>query len=462
MTFRTLKTVTLGCRVNQYETEYLRQGFERLGYRDAVDGEPVDLCIVNGCVVTAESEAKTRKAIRRLAKKYPQAEIIVTGCYAARAADEAAAMPGVVEVVADKRQLPDLLARRGLADVPTGIERFPSRRRAYVKVQDGCLGRCSYCIVPTVRPYMTSRPADEVLREVRRLLEHGHREIVLTGIHLGAYGKAEDDKRGERGEERRERGEYEGGKNLQISKSPNLISRIPRPSSLAPRPSLADLVRRITDINGDFRMRLSSIEAAEVSPELISLMAERRDRICPFLHLPMQSGSDAVLQRMNRRWTARQFIQHCREIQSSLDRPALCTDAIVGFPGETEADFAATCRVAEEVGFAKIHVFRFSPRPGTLAADMPGQVTNRIVQRRAGELGEIERMLRRRYCRSLIGRKLQVMVETTIPERPGWVLGTSEYHIPVALPGDQGLIGRFAWVTADSEENGWIWALCRK
>ena len=157
---RTLKTVTLGCRVNQYETEYLRQGFERLGYRDAVDGRPVDLCIVNGCVVTAESEAKTRKAIRRLAKKYPLAEIIVIGCYAARAADEAAAMPGVVEVVADKRQLPDLLARRGLADAPTGIERFPSRRRAYVKVQDGCLGRCSYCIVPTVRPYMTSRPAD--------------------------------------------------------------------------------------------------------------------------------------------------------------------------------------------------------------------------------------------------------------------------------------------------------------
>ncbi len=441
---KTLKTVTLGCRVNQYETEYLRQGFERLGYREAVDGRPVDLCIVNGCVVTAESEAKTRKAIRRLAKKHPQAEIIVIGCYAARAADEAAAMPGVVEIVADKRQLSDLLARRGLTDVPTGIERFPSRRRAYVKVQDGCLGRCSYCIVPTVRPYMTSRPADEVLDEVRRLIENGHREIVLTGIHLGAYGNDE-------------------------CRMMN-VELLPRSSDIHhssfnihhSSPSLADLVRRITDIDGDFRVRLSSIEAAEVSPELISLMAERRERICPFLHLPMQSGSDAVLQRMNRRWTARQFIQRCREIQSALDRPAICTDAIVGFPGETEADFAATCRVAEEVGFAKIHVFRFSPRPGTLAADMPGQVTNRIVQRRAGELGEIGRMLRRRYCRSLVGRKLQVMVETTIPEWPGWVLGTSEYHIPVALPGDRGLIGQFAWVTADSEENGWIWALCRK
>lgn len=418
-----IKTVTLGCRVNQYETEYLRQGFERLGYQEAVDGEPVDLCIVNSCVVTAESEAKSRKAIRRLAKKYPQAEIIVVGCYAARAAEEAAAMPGVVEVVSDKRQLPDLLARRGLTDVPTGIERFPSKRRAYVKVQDGCLGRCSYCIVPIVRPYMTSRPADEVLCEVRRLIENGHREIVLTGIHLGKY-------------------EGRGGET----------------SSLAPRPSLADLVRRITDIDGDFRVRLSSIEAAEVSPELISLMAERRDRICPFLHLPMQSGSDAVLQQMNRPSTARPFIRRCREIQSALDRPAICTDAIVGFPGETEADFQSTCRAAEEVGFAKIHVFRFSPRPGTPAADMPGQITNRIVQQRAGELGEIGKMLRRRYCHSLIGRELQVMVESTVPQRPGWVLGTSEYHIPVALPDDRGLIGQLVWVTADSEEDGWIWA----
>ena len=241
-----------------------------------------------------------------------------------------------------------------------------------------------------------------------------------------------------------------------LSLSPGL----PVSSPPAPRPTLATLVRKITDLPGDFRVRLSSIEAAEVSPELISLMAECRDRICPFLHLPMQSGSDAVLQRMDRPSTARQFIRRCREIQSSLDRPALCTDAIVGFPGETEADFAATCQVAEEVGFAKIHVFRFSPRPGTPAANMPGQVTNRIVQRRAGELGEIGRMLRRRYCRSLVGRKLQVMVETTVPQRPGWVLGTSEYHIPVALPGDRGLIGQFVWVTADSEEDGWIWALC--
>jgi threonylcarbamoyladenosine tRNA methylthiotransferase MtaB len=181
---KTLKTVTLGCKVNQYETEFVRQGFEQLGYRKASEGEAVDLCIVNSCTVTAESEAKSRKIIRRLAKAHPEAEIIVMGCFATRAPDEAAALPGVVDVIADKRELPNLLACRGLVDIPAGIARFSNRRRAYVKVQDGCRMKCSYCIVPTVRPHLMSRPVDEVLDEVRRLLADGHREIVLTGIHL--------------------------------------------------------------------------------------------------------------------------------------------------------------------------------------------------------------------------------------------------------------------------------------
>ena len=186
-----LKTVTLGCRVNQYETEYLRQGFERLGYRAAAAGESPDLCIVNTCTVTAESEAKCRKIIRRLAKAHTGTKIIVTGCFAARAPAAVAALPGVVEVVPDKGRLPELLARWGLAEPPRGISHFRGRRRAYVKVQDGCRLNCAYCIVPTVRPRQSSRPAGEVLDEVRRLVAHGHREIVLTGIHLGGYGNDE-------------------------------------------------------------------------------------------------------------------------------------------------------------------------------------------------------------------------------------------------------------------------------
>jgi threonylcarbamoyladenosine tRNA methylthiotransferase MtaB len=429
---KTLRTVTLGCKVNQYETEYVRQGFERLGYRKAGDGEPVDLCIVNTCTVTAESEAKSRKIIRRLAKAHPEAEIVVMGCFAARVPATAAALPGVVDVIADKRQLPDLLARRGLIDVPSGIARFESRRRAYVKVQDGCRMKCSYCIVPKVRPHLWSRPVTDVLDEVRRLLASGHREIVLTGVHLGDYGNDEC-----------------GMMNDECTAGVL--------GSSIHRSFLSSLLRQIADLDGDFRIRLSSIEAGEVTPELIELMAERRERICPHLHLPLQSGSDAVLRRMNRRGTARQFVERCREIQAALDCPALTTDVIVGFPGETEADFAATCRVVEKVGFAKVHVFRFSPRQGTPAADMAGQVTERIAMRRAEELGELGETLRAEYLQRLLGRRLRVLVEMPMAGRPGWMGGTSDRHAPVAAPGELEQIGQFVETVGQRVENGWIW-----
>jgi threonylcarbamoyladenosine tRNA methylthiotransferase MtaB len=414
----TLKTITLGCKVNQYETEYVRQGFERLGYREAVEGEPVNLCIVNSCTVTAESEAKGRKTIRRLAKAHPEAEIIVMGCYATRAAKEVAALTGVVEVITDKRQLPDLLARRGLADVPTGIAHFKRRRRAYVKVQDGCRMHCSYCIVPSVRPHQVSRPVGEVLDEVRRLVDHGHREIVLTGIHLGDYGWNEE--RGTKHER------------------------------------LSDLVRCIADLDGPFRVRLSSIEAGEVTPELLAIMAERPDRMCAHLHMPLQSGSDTVLKRMNRRWPVGRFVERCHEIRAALDRPALTTDVIVGFPGETEADFSATCRTVEQIGFAKVHVFRFSPRDGTPAAGMSDQVTNRIAQRRARDLENLGKLLRERYGGGLLGRRLQVLVEMPASNRPGWMVGTCDRHVPVAMPGGRDLIGQFVWVIADRVEGGLV------
>jgi threonylcarbamoyladenosine tRNA methylthiotransferase MtaB len=444
---KTLKTVTLGCKVNQYETEFVRQGFERLGYRKAADGEAVDLCIVNTCTVTAESEAKCRKIIRRLAKTHPQAEIIVLGCFVTRTADEAAALPGVVEVVSDKRDLPKLLARRGLTDVPNGIGRFDGRRRALVKVQDGCRMKCSYCIVPTVRPHLVSRPVEEVLDEVRRLLTAGHREIVLTGIHLGDYGR-EGTGRGGDGERGREASPIVSA-DLPVSPSP--------PLPVCPALSLASLLRRITDLDGDFRVRLSSIEAAEVTPELIVLMAERRERICPHLHLPLQSGSNAVLRRMNRRGTIEEFIKRCGTIRAVLDRPAaLTTDVIVGFPGETEADFTATCEAVEELGFAKVHVFRFSPRHGTPAAKMDDQVPGRIATRRATKLGKLGKALRARYFREILGRPLQVLVEGVMPGRQGWVGGTSDFHAPVAFRGGAELFGQFASVVGEQVENGWI------
>ena len=417
----TFKTLTLGCKVNQYETQYVREGLLRLGYREAEDDEPAGLCIVNTCTVTAEADLKSRKVIRQLARHNPHARIVVMGCYATRAPEVVARLPGVVEVVTDKRQLPELLARLGLVDVPTGISCFGRRHRAYVKVQDGCRMQCSYCIIPNVRPVLSSRPASDVLDEIRRLVEHGHREIVLTGIHVGHYGA-------------------------------DLASQ----RSKTRRADLAHLVARIVQLEGQFRVRISSIEAVEVTPELIALMAGHPDRICPHLHVSMQSGSDAVLARMGRRWASAKFVERCLAIQESLDHPALTTDVIVGFPGESEADFRATCRLVEQLRLSKIHVFRFSPRPGTPAATMPHQVSGELKQRRGAALAEIGRRLRERFLQTLRGRRLQVLVETPFEGRPGMLSGTSARYAPVELPGGEDDVGRLVGVTAGAVVDGRI------
>ena len=183
-----VRTVTLGCRVNQYETEYLRQGLERIGWRAAGEDEEAQLCIVNSCTVTHEADVESRQIIRRLARRNPSARIVVMGCYATRAADEVAALPGVSEVITDKRELPDWLERAGVRDVPTGLDHFAHRQRALVKVQDGCLLRCAFCIIPQVRPVVASRSPEEIVAEVTRLVASGHQEVVLTVIYLVLYG----------------------------------------------------------------------------------------------------------------------------------------------------------------------------------------------------------------------------------------------------------------------------------
>jgi threonylcarbamoyladenosine tRNA methylthiotransferase MtaB len=395
----TLKTLTLGCKVNQYETELVREGFLRADYRDAGEDEAADLCVVNTCTVTAEGDSKSRQAIRRLARENPEARIVVMGCYATRAPDELAKLPNVAEVVTDKREIPDLLGRFGVIDVPTGISRFGSRHRAYVKVQDGCLLRCSYCIIPYVRPNFSSRPQEHVLDEVRGLVDGGYREIVLTGIHLGHYGVEQN-----RG---RVKDEW-----LRLS----------------------SLVREIAQLPGDFRIRLSSIEATEVTRELLAVMAEYPERIAPHLHICLQSGSDAVLRRMRRRWSSQMFVNRCHLVRETLDQPAISTDIIVGFPGETDADFEATCRVSRECGFSKIHIFPFSARKGTPAAEMADFVLPQVKNERCAQLAEVERKLRDAYFASLVGRCLTVLPEGTSETNARLLRGTSCRYAPVELP----------------------------
>ncbi len=397
----TIRTATLGCRVNQYETEFVRQGLERAGYRDAADGEAADLCIVNTCTVTHEGDAKSRQTVRQMAKRNPDARIVVMGCYATRAPDEVALLPGVSEVITDKRELPDLLQRFGVVDVPTGIARFDNRQRAYVKVQDGCMLSCTFCIIPSVRPNLRSRSPEHIVDEVRKLVEHGHREIVLTGIHLGHYGV--DQNQG-------------------------------RPKHDWVR--LSHLLEQLVAVDGRFRIRLSSIEATEVTRELVDVMARHPQRICPHLHVSMQSGSDGVLRRMRRRWGAKRFVDRCRLVQDSLDLPALTTDVIVGFPGETDAEFEETLRVCDDLGFSKIHIFPFSPRKSTPAATMPDQVSPSVKQRRVEQLERLGEELRDRYHASLAGKRLQMLVEGRLPDRPDVVAGTSCRYTLMELSAD--------------------------
>jgi threonylcarbamoyladenosine tRNA methylthiotransferase MtaB len=417
----TLRTVTLGCKVNQYETEYVRQGLLQAGYRDAAADEPADLCVVNTCTVTTEGDSKSRQIVRQLAKRNPDSRIVVMGCYATRAPAEVARLPGVSEVVTDKRELPDLLARFGVVDIPSGISTFANRQRAYVKVQDGCILNCSFCIIPHVRPALVSRPPQHILDEICRLVENGYRELILTGIHLGHYGVEWN-----RGRPKREW--------LRLSHLLDLIAAMP----------------------GDFRVRLSSIEATEVTRELLATMAANPERVCPHLHISMQSGSDTVLRRMRRRWGAQRFLDRCRMAKAMLDQPALTTDIIVGFPGETEDDFAATCEMARQVGFSKIHIFPFSPRPGTSAAEMDGQISPEVKADRGRRLAELESELRDRYFRGLVGRQLRVLVESQVADRPGQMVGTSCRYAPAEFEGTIELRRRFIDVMASSVEDGRI------
>lgn len=383
-----LKTITLGCKVNQYETQFVREGLLSIGYSDAPADDRADLCIVNTCTITGEGDAKSRQIIRRMHRQNPDARIVVMGCYATREPETVSSLPGVSEVVTDKRELPDLLGRFGVVDIPNGISGLSNRHRAYVKVQDGCLLRCSYCIIPQVRPDMFSRPLDEILNEVRQLRDNGFREVVLTGIHLGHYGV-----------------DFNRGK----------------PKSEWTR--LSHLVRAICQTVPDVRVRLSSIEATEVTRELISVMQEFSDRVCPHLHVCLQSGSDRILRLMKRRWTRRHIIDRCQFVKEQLPKPAFTTDVIVGFPGESDQDFSDTLDACRDIGFSKIHIFPFSPRRGTPAAEMPDQIPKSLKSERGKILADLESELHLSYYQSLIGEQLQLLVESV--DDAGIASGTS-------------------------------------
>lgn len=407
MSAPTCRLVTLGCKVNQYETQLVKETLLRNGFREAAEDERADLCVVNTCTVTETGDSKSRQLIRRLARRNPGTRTIVMGCYATRDPHAVATLPNVTEVVTDKRELPDVFDRLGLTDLPTGISHFDGRRRAYVKVQDGCILKCTYCIIPSVRPGLRSRPPEEIEDEVRRLIDNGHKEIVLAGIHVGHYG---------------------------VEATRGRSGRVPF--------RLWHLFERLDRIPGDWRMRLSSIEAVEINDDFIAAAASC-EHLCPQFHPSLQSGSEPVLRRMRRRYSIAKFLDKLDRMRERLPDPAFTTDVIVGFPGETEAEFEETVGACRAAGFMKIHIFPFSARKGTPAAAFPNQVSPEVRKARCDRLAEVERDLATSFYDRYIGEELEVLIEQPVAGEPGWYEGTDRRYIPVRVRADESELGTF-------------------
>lgn len=369
---------TLGCKANQYDSQLLREHLLDSGFMECHEKGGVDVCIVNTCTVTAQSDAKSRQCIRALKREHPNARMVVTGCYAEMKPTEVAQIPGVDEIFDNAGKT--VLARRvgamlgmaisGAGSGGQGISFFSGHTRAFVKIQDGCDKRCSYCIVRHARGPSRSRDIAEVVQEVKRLAANGYREVVLTGIHIGSF----------------------GGENGQDS------HRLP------------ELIEQLEGVGGLLRLRLSSIDPNEVSHQLIETMRNSQ-KLCRHLHIPLQSGSDRILRRMNREYTQEEYLAVVALLRKELPGICISTDAMVGFPGETEADFEETRRVVAEAGFSKVHIFPFSSRPGTAAHRFPQCVAPRMIRERVSRLSEEAGSSARRIKQRFVGKILDVLVE---------------------------------------------------
>lgn len=379
---------TLGCKVNQADTASMENMFLRSGHQlVSFDGE-ADVYIINTCVVTNTGQRKSRQTIHRAIRKNPNALIVVTGCYPQTAAEEVKAIAGVDMIIGnqDRAQIVQLVEER-LAHrqtdtldavhkltASTAFEEMAAgditdKTRAFLKIQEGCNQFCTYCIIPYARGPLRSRSLESIRTETQRLISAGFKEIVLIGIHLGCYGKENPD-----------------------------------------GPTLYDAVKTVLDVPGVQRLRLGSLESVEVEPRLLTLMQEDA-RFCRHLHLPLQSGCDKTLQAMHRPYTTAKFKTLLADIKTKVPDIAITTDVIVGFPGETEADFETTCKFAESCGFSKMHIFPFSARKGTPAEKFAGAVTEAVKKERADILGKIDETMHKTFLEAMVGQNAEVLFE---------------------------------------------------
>ncbi len=407
-----MKTVafhTLGCKVNQYETEALEELFIQKGYRVVDFASPADVYVINTCTVTHHGDSKSRQAIRRAKKTNPGAVVAVIGCYVQVSPDEVLAVDGVDVVVgtADKSRLPELVEKAVESGRPLKAvrdlgreedfeelalrQRHRGRTRAFVKVQEGCRQFCTYCIIPYARGPLRSRPAEAVIRQVERLVQLGYREVVLTGIHVTSYGV-----------------------------DPGVDT------------DLLGLIKRVHSLPGLDRIRLSSLEPTFMTKEAIGEIAQL-EKVCRHFHLSLQSGCDETLKRMGRKYTTGEYREIVERLKEALPGVAITTDVMVGFPGETREEFEKTYRFLHGLGLYNMHVFKYSPRKGTPAAGFAGQVSAKEKDERSKALIDLAARCRKNFHDKFVGQSLDVLYEQWSSLK-GHYEGLTDNYIKVLSP----------------------------
>ena len=425
----------LGCKVNSYEIEVMQQTLVEKGYKIVPFDEMADIYIVNTCTVTNIADRKSRQMLHRAKQKNPEAIVVAVGCYVQTGQEAVLADEGIDLAIGNnrKKQLVELLEAyleehdktvhgTSVIDVNRTYEyeemtlkQTADHTRAYIKVQDGCNQFCSYCVIPYARGRVRSRHLEDIRREIEGLVQAGYREIVLTGIHISSYGIDFDDSKWQQGISSEV---YKGEERLDYSGESKLI----------------DLVERIHDISGLQRIRIGSLEPRIVTKENVHRLAAL-PKLCPHFHLSLQSGCDETLKRMNRHYTTGEDLEGVRLLREAFVHPAITTDVIVGFPGETEEEFAESKAFLEKVDFYEMHVFKYSKRAGTRAAVMPGQVPDMIKTSRSNELLSLEQDQSRSFREYYIGKEVMVLTEEVKKlEGVSYMVGHTPDYVKVAVP----------------------------
>lgn len=425
----------LGCKVNAYETEAMQQLLEEAGYEIVPFQEKADVYVINTCSVTNIADRKSRQMLHRAKKMNPDAVVVAAGCYV-QAAGEELKKDAAIDVIIGNNRKKDLVPlldeyfagkhveEDSLIDIgktreyeALHINKIADHTRAFIKIQDGCNQFCSYCIIPYTRGRVRSRKPEEIMEEIKGLVDKGYREVVLTGIHLSSYGLDLDGI------------------------------------------TLLDLMIKIDKIQGLERLRLGSLEPRIVTEEFTRTLAGLRT-ICPHFHLSLQSGCDATLKRMNRRYTTEEYEKGCQILRKYFDRPAITTDVIVGFPQETEEEFAQTIEFLKRIHFYEMHVFKYSRRAGTRAADMPGQLTENQKGQRSDVLLKLDQEMSLEYRKSFLGEEKEVLMEEKIViDGTEYLVGHTREYVKAAIPWEEGKKGAMITGTMASMLNDEVFLL---